>query len=89
MKPPANSCPSFSLLSVQTYANEYTCICSLLLGNPIGDHRVARVGRLATDYIIVVRPWESGIQPCISCHFPTVLQLQYICMPFSEAYTGT
>ena len=24
---------------------------------------------------IVVRPWESGIQPCISCHYLMVLQL--------------
>ena len=37
-----------------------------------GDCKVARVGRPATEYKLVVRPWESGIRPCISCHFPTV-----------------
>ena len=50
------------------------CVCSLLLGNPnfkdpllslstsgLGDCKVARVGRPATDYKLVVRPWESGI----------------------------
>ena len=31
---------------------------------------VARVSRPATDYNIVVRPWESGSCPCILCHFP-------------------
>ena len=31
-----------------------------------------RVGRPVTDYKQVVRPWESGIRQCISCHFPTV-----------------
>ena len=36
----------------------------------IGDCKVARVGTPATDYKLVVRPWESGIRPCISCHFP-------------------
>ena len=58
--------------------------CSLLLGNPKfrrpisrsvggrGDHEVARVGRPATDYEIVVSPWESSIRPCISCCFPKV-----------------
>ena len=37
------------------------CVCSLLLGNPNFK-----------DYKLVVRPWESGIRPYISCHFPTV-----------------
>ena len=37
-----------------------------------GDCKVDRVGRPATEYKLVVRPWESGIRPCISCHFPTV-----------------
>ena len=37
-----------------------------------GDCKVARVGRPAIEYKLVVRPWESGIQPCISCHVPTV-----------------
>ena len=37
-----------------------------------GDCEVATVGRPATEYKLVVRPWESGIRPCISCHFPTV-----------------
>ena len=27
----------------------------------LGDCKVARVGRPATDYKLVVRPWESGI----------------------------
>ena len=31
----------------------------------LGDYKVARVGRPATDYKIVVRSWESGIPPCI------------------------
>ena len=44
------------------------CVCSLLLGNSnfedslstngLGDCKVARVGRPATDYKLVVRPWE-------------------------------
>ena len=38
----------------------------------LGDYKVARVGRPAADYKLVVGPWESGIRPCISCHFPTV-----------------
>ena len=57
-------------------SSPYLCLCSLLLGNPdfkdsifhstsgLGDHKLARVGRPATDYNIVVGPWESGIQPC-------------------------
>ena len=32
----------------------------------LGDCKVARVGRPATDYKLVVRPWESDIRPCIS-----------------------
>ena len=36
------------------------------------SHEVARMGRLPTDYIIVIWPWESGMRPCISCCFPTV-----------------
>ena len=38
----------------------------------LGDCKLGRVGRHVTDYKLVVRPWESGIRPCISCHFPTV-----------------
>ena len=38
----------------------------------LGDRKVARVVRPATDHKLVVRPWESGIQPSRSCHFPTV-----------------
>ena len=30
----------------------------------ISDHKVARVGRLATDYMIVVRPWEVCMHAC-------------------------
>ena len=28
----------------------------------------------------VVRPWKSGVWPCISCHFPTVWQLTTACV---------
>ena len=35
-----------------------------------GDQKVARVGRPAADYKIIIKPWENGIQLCISCHFP-------------------
>ena len=52
-------------------------VCCLATQRPIslstsgvGDYKVTRVGRPATDHKIVVRPWESGIRPCISCHFP-------------------
>ena len=55
------------------------CVCSLLLGNPnflstsgLDDCKVARVGRPATDYKLVVRPWESGMRCMVECHFPTV-----------------
>ena len=51
-----------------------TCVCSLLLGNLsfndpytvslstscLGDCKVARVGRPATDFKLVFRSWESG-----------------------------
>ena len=46
----------------------------------LGDCKVARVGRPTTEYKLVVRPWESGNRPCISCLFPTVGQLLYVSM---------
>ena len=33
----------------------------------LGDCKVARVGRPAIDYKLVVRPWESGMK-CIYIH---------------------
>ena len=67
------------------------CVCACVAWTPIfqrpiflispsglRDYKVARVGRPATDYKIVVIPWESGIWLqciCISCHFLTVWQL--------------
>ena len=54
-------------------------ICSLLLGNSkfkgpyllnIGDHKEVRVGRLATAYIIVVRPRQVVFNHASHATFP-------------------
>ena len=74
----------------------YVCVCVcvvLLLGTPNlkgpylegyigsrGDHEVARVGRPTTDYKIVVRPWESSLQPCISCMCVCMYVCMYVCI---------
>ena len=63
---------------------DYNLMCSLLLGNPnfkdplslstsgLGDCKVARVGTPATDYKLVVRPWESGMR-CIYLTICTIV----------------
>ena len=67
------------------------CVCSLLLGNPLsasglGDCKVAMVGRHATDYKTVVRPWESGIRPTAT--FPRS-DSYYMCMCVCVCVTTT
>ena len=47
-----------------------TQICTFRSTSSQGDQEVARVGTPTTDYKLVVRPWESGIRPCNSYHFP-------------------
>ena len=48
------------------------------------DHKVAEINWAGTDYIIVVRPRESSIRPCISYmllshgSYNSVIELQYI-----------
>ena len=69
------------------------CVCVLAVaGQPkfqrpihlskssLGDCKVARVGRPATYYKLVFRPWESDIRLCISYHFPTAGQLLCACV---------
>ena len=56
----------------------YVCSLDLLLGNPnfkdpyliaqlsgLGDYKVARVGRPATEYKIVVRFWTTTVCVCV------------------------
>ena len=37
------------------------------------------MGRPPTEYKIVVRRWESGIRPCVSCHF-SLGQITTMCL---------
>ena len=58
------------------------CVCAVDLGEekprtvcsgltkfvPLEQMQVCSVG----GYIVVVRPWESGMRCMVECHFPTV-----------------
>ena len=43
----------------------------------LSDYKVARVGRPATDYKLVVRPWESGMRSMVK--FPSNSPLHLSC----------
>ena len=58
-----------------THTHTHTRVYSLVLislgTRGLGDYKVARMGTPTTDYKLVVRLWESGIQPHTHTHTHT------------------